>query len=401
MSLASLCACAVPDVPVPSCYVQGAAAKIVTAAAARVTGASKGGAAKGGAAKGGARAAAGAASKGAAGKASKGGAAKGGAAKGAKASPLPASPPSNQAPAEPLPEVPPPPSRAGRAVVAYNHYKGEFKIDDSGALAWADIDEEYCISFVFNGEFSVALVTDQGEVIQVTDGKFAGLADGSRYTLRVTEDPNTAAAGGRPCVQKQWLLRAAAVCSVLSDTFSCSRHPMSDASPALPPLSPPLCATAAAASKAAAERKKAWREEEEKQASLGKTKVDDITNQLKGLKAEDRSATPSACYLQLSPQEQFRSAQPCSLHGCQVSNRQGWRVGCAAPGTGAKSSGCSKRRGTSKTASTLDQCHFCGAGLLAWGTPGNVPPVTLFLSSHDGRAKDGGAQSLSPSVPKP
>jgi len=186
----------------------------VTAAAARVTGASKGGAAKGGAAKGGAakgggKAAAGGAAKGAAGKASKGGAAKGAAAKGAKASPLPAAaPPENQAPAEPLPAAPPPPSKAGRAVVAYNHYKGEFQIDDDGAMAWAHIDEEYCISFVFTGDFAVALVTDQGEAIHMADGKFAGLADGSRYTLQVTEDPKTAAAGGTPCVERFCLLRA-------------------------------------------------------------------------------------------------------------------------------------------------------------------------------------------------
>ncbi len=193
----------------------------MTAAAARVTGASKGGAAKGiaakgGAAKGGAKAAAGAAFKGAAGKASKGGAAKGGAANGAKACPLPAAaPPPNQALAELLP------SKAGRAVVTYNHYKGEFKIDDDGAMAWADIDEEYCISFVFTGDFSVALVTDQGEAIHMADGKFAGLADGSRYTLQVKEDPKTAAAGGTPCVEQ-----FCRVCYVLPvcDTFSCSCH---------------------------------------------------------------------------------------------------------------------------------------------------------------------------------
>ena len=53
-----------------------------------------------------------------------------------------------------------------------------------------------------------------------------------------------------------------------------------------------LSPTAAAASKAAASRTRAWREEEARQASLGKSKVDDITNQLKALKAEDRSANP-------------------------------------------------------------------------------------------------------------
>ena len=149
------------------CPVQ--AAKIVTAA-------EKG--TKGGASKGGSKAAA---------KASKGGASKG-----AKITAVSAAAhPPDQAP------EPAPPSKAGRAVVAFNHYKSEFKIDDGGAMAWADIDEEYCISFVFKGEIQVALVTEQGEAIQVADGKFAGLADGSRYTLRVTEDSEAAAAGRR------------------------------------------------------------------------------------------------------------------------------------------------------------------------------------------------------------
>lgn len=156
------------------------ASKIVTGAAAKiVTGAAKG--AKGGASKCGPSKPAAQASK-------------GGASKGAKITAVSAAvPPPHQVP-EP---APPPPSKAGRAVVAYNHYKSEFKIDDGGAMAWTDIDEEYCISFVFKGEIQVALVPEQGEAIHCDSGKFAGLADGSRYTLRVTEDPEAAAAGRR------------------------------------------------------------------------------------------------------------------------------------------------------------------------------------------------------------
>jgi len=125
----------------------------VTAAAAKA-------AAKGGASKGGAKTAA-----------SK--VFKGGASKRATITAVSAAAPPPQA-REPAPEAAP--SKAGRAVVAYNHYKSEFKIDDDGAMAWADIDEEYCISFVFKGEIQVALVTEQGEAIQVAGGKFAGLA---------------------------------------------------------------------------------------------------------------------------------------------------------------------------------------------------------------------------------
>ena len=91
--------------------------------------------------------------------------------------------------------VPTPPSKAGKAMVCYNHYKSEFNIDDSGAMAWSDIDEEYCISFVFQGEFSVALTSPAGELIQRDgSGNFQGLEDGCRYTLGVQEDAKTAAA---------------------------------------------------------------------------------------------------------------------------------------------------------------------------------------------------------------
>ena len=74
-------------------------------------------------------------------------------------------------------------------------------------------------------------------------GKFQGLQDGSRYTLSIKEDPKTAEAS-------------------------------------------------AAAAKAAAERMRAQREEDSKAAGGGKSKVDDITQQLKALKPEDRYASP-------------------------------------------------------------------------------------------------------------
>jgi hypothetical protein len=111
-------------------------------------------------------------------------------------------------------------------------------------------------------------------------------------------------------------------------------------------------ATAAAASKAAAERTRAWREEEARQASLGKSKVDDITNQLKALKAEDRSANP---LLQITrtisqPAMLSRAADVCPSFPLPSSHKGLPFFWWAAPGKGARSFDFSKRLETSKTA---------------------------------------------------
>ena len=133
------------------------------------------------------------------------------------------------------------PTTAGKAVVLYNHYKSEFKVDAKGRLAWADVDDEYCISFVFSGNYLVSLKSDAGDkILREADGCFHGLADGNRYHLCVQEDAETAAAS-------------------------------------------------ALAAKAIADRNRARREEEQRQSSLTKSKVDDITQQLKDLKPEDRT----------------------------------------------------------------------------------------------------------------
>ncbi len=40
----------------------------------------------------------------------------------------------------------------GMVTVKYNHYKEKFHIVD-GVLMEADIDEQYCLSFVFKGDY--------------------------------------------------------------------------------------------------------------------------------------------------------------------------------------------------------------------------------------------------------
>ena len=61
------------------------------------------------------------------------------------------------------------------------------------------------------------------EAIQAVDGKFAGLADGSHYTLRVTEDCEAAVAGRRASEENVYAKPMA----------------LSDEQPASPPPPPP------------------------------------------------------------------------------------------------------------------------------------------------------------------
>mmetsp|Transcript_29465 Transcript_29465/g.50891 ORF Transcript_29465/g.50891 Transcript_29465/m.50891 type:complete len:285 (+) Transcript_29465:174-1028(+) len=85
--------------------------------------------------------------------------------------------------------------------VKYSHYNKKF-FAPNGKLPWASIDEEYCISFVFKGDFKVTLVDDvlgtaagalengRGKLSKDSDGCFHGVEDTHRYLLSVDEDPN-------------------------------------------------------------------------------------------------------------------------------------------------------------------------------------------------------------------
>ncbi|KAK3288826.1 hypothetical protein CYMTET_3706 [Cymbomonas tetramitiformis] len=91
--------------------------------------------------------------------------------------------------AEPTPELPPPPPPVeGTCKVKYNHYNQEFKVID-GNLKWEDIDEEYCISFAFQGNFGKKLLSADGDEMEQLAGIFKGLAIDEQYTLAVQEDP--------------------------------------------------------------------------------------------------------------------------------------------------------------------------------------------------------------------
>ena len=100
----------------------------------------------------------------------------------------------------------------GRCCVLYSHYRKEFDVRN-GVLRWADVDEEYAISFVFRGTFGRTLWRqdggggDGGDAAAAAEEDarhpqpappgacptfFVGVVPGATYALAVTED---AAAG--------------------------------------------------------------------------------------------------------------------------------------------------------------------------------------------------------------
>ena len=85
----------------------------------------------------------------------------------------------------------------GSARVHFSHYRKEFPVRD-GVVRWADIDEEYCISFVYRGAFARALersdgaAPHEGAAQPVPAGPhpeyWTGVAPSAVYELHVTED---------------------------------------------------------------------------------------------------------------------------------------------------------------------------------------------------------------------
>lgn len=89
----------------------------------------------------------------------------------------------------------------GKAMVKFNHYKKEFPIHN-GVLRWADVDQEYSISFVYHGNYRRDLWL---EVFETSDQRiatrtpylerdeqglyFLGLVAHNSYRLDLEEDP--------------------------------------------------------------------------------------------------------------------------------------------------------------------------------------------------------------------
>ena len=110
-------------------------------------------------------------------------------------SPQGADPPSITGRTEDAPEALPPSaapaavpvaSPAGCAHVRYNHYNREFPVGADGRMQWENIDEEYCISFVFKGDFGKTLTHSSGTTHGFgPDGTCSGIASGEAASLPV------------------------------------------------------------------------------------------------------------------------------------------------------------------------------------------------------------------------
>uniref|UniRef100_A0A7S0RV60 Uncharacterized protein n=1 Tax=Pyramimonas obovata TaxID=1411642 RepID=A0A7S0RV60_9CHLO len=75
----------------------------------------------------------------------------------------------------------------GTIKLRYNHYNEAFTCAD-GLLKWADVDDAYAISFVFQGDFQKAVIGPDGTKMEQCEDGFKGLVDGVQYELEVVED---------------------------------------------------------------------------------------------------------------------------------------------------------------------------------------------------------------------
>lgn len=63
----------------------------------------------------------------------------------------------------------------GEVVVRYSHYKDKFSIKN-GVLLEKDVDEQYCLSFVFKGEYKLILKSnDKNAIMKNIPGGWEGL----------------------------------------------------------------------------------------------------------------------------------------------------------------------------------------------------------------------------------
>jgi hypothetical protein len=78
-------------------------------------------------------------------------------------------------------------------VVKYSHYKEKFPIED-GILKEKTIDDQYCLSYVFKGNFNFLLRMENDPDRKYLPklsigGAWYGVEDGKTYILEVDEDP--------------------------------------------------------------------------------------------------------------------------------------------------------------------------------------------------------------------
>lgn len=76
---------------------------------------------------------------------------------------------------------------SGSITLKYNNYNESFPITD-GFLLWEAVDDEYAISFVFQGEFAKRVVGADGCEMAACAGGFKGLTPCTPYELVINED---------------------------------------------------------------------------------------------------------------------------------------------------------------------------------------------------------------------
>lgn len=92
----------------------------------------------------------------------------------------------------------PPQYTCGTATIRFNHYNKAFPVHN-GVLKWQDVDDEYCLSFVYRGNFKRDIVPEEmydpshmldNAVRRDSIGLyFLGVVSGTQYRLLVEEDP--------------------------------------------------------------------------------------------------------------------------------------------------------------------------------------------------------------------
>lgn len=91
------------------------------------------------------------------------------------------------------------PGSCGRASIRFNHYNKSFPVHN-GVLKWQDVDDEYCISFVYRGNYNRDIILEdiydpqnpEANRTRRDDGGvyFLGVLADSSYRLILQEDPS-------------------------------------------------------------------------------------------------------------------------------------------------------------------------------------------------------------------
>lgn len=84
-----------------------------------------------------------------------------------------------------------PDQNCGYVNIRFNHYNKTFRVYN-GVLKWSDVDNEYCFSFIYRGNYNRDLFFEANKVPCRKDDNslyFIDMVPNQQYYLRVEEDP--------------------------------------------------------------------------------------------------------------------------------------------------------------------------------------------------------------------